>query len=324
MQSTVITKTPSTGLGDAGHVTADDINNLRDAINSKADTSGEANSQNVQQALVDAASLVWDFSVGNCAIVTVAGNRTLNLSNVPTGGAGILMVTQDGTGSRTVALPSNSKTQAGFALSIGAGAIDQLFFYFDGVNYYWSITNNFTGSIPVVSDLLFQTVNNIAYNSDGEYWAEATGVSGWGNTGLSNQHLPANTDGWLQFYIADSVNNLAMVAFKVANTLTGYAGFSIALWVNIDTSGGLVHPCALDNGVNKDITTGDFNMPAIAIGSYVRLKRTSGVFTYETSTDAINWTFQYTFTYTSNVAMYIGTDINGTGRLNQPKFNGLI
>lgn len=83
-------------------------------------------------ALTDAASVTSNFALGNNFTLTIGGNRTLgNPSNVVAGQAGQIVVTQDGTGSRTLAYASNWKFAGGVAptLSTAAGAVDILSYY---------------------------------------------------------------------------------------------------------------------------------------------------------------------------------------------------
>ena len=94
---------------------------------------------NVITNLTDAATISWNYANGNVAAVTLGGNRTLSLSNVPSGACGLIKVKQDATGGRTLTLTGNKKS--GFALSTGANQEDVLGFYFDGSSYYWSIEN---------------------------------------------------------------------------------------------------------------------------------------------------------------------------------------
>jgi hypothetical protein len=91
--------------------------------------------------LADAATVSWSTTghpVVN-ATLTIGGNRTLAIAGSVSGQRGTLLLTQDGTGSRTLTLPSGSIKEAGFALSTAAGAKDLLAFMFDGTNYWWSI-----------------------------------------------------------------------------------------------------------------------------------------------------------------------------------------
>jgi hypothetical protein len=102
------------------------------------------------ETLTDGATITWDFkgSRARNATVTLGGNRTLALSNVPNGANGLLIVKQDGTGSRTLALPASSKVVGGGAgaitLTTTASGIDVISFYYDATNYLWTYGKNFT------------------------------------------------------------------------------------------------------------------------------------------------------------------------------------
>ena len=80
-------------------------------------------------ALTDAATITPDFAVANHFSVTLGGNRTLaNPTNQTAGQSGVIVITQDGTGSRTLAYGSNWKFPSGTAptLTTTAGAVDVL------------------------------------------------------------------------------------------------------------------------------------------------------------------------------------------------------
>jgi hypothetical protein len=80
-------------------------------------------------ALTDAATVAVDASLGNYFSVTLGGNRTLgNPSNLVAGQGGSIIITQDGTGSRTLAYSSNWKFAGGTApvLTTTAAAVDRL------------------------------------------------------------------------------------------------------------------------------------------------------------------------------------------------------
>ncbi|MDE3060249.1 MAG: DUF2793 domain-containing protein [Pseudomonadota bacterium] len=97
-------------------------------------------------ALTDAATISWNLVTAPFATVTLAGNRTLaNPSTLMPGNAYMLIVKQDGTGSRTLAYGSTFKWPSGSApvLSTAAGAIDMLSFACDGTNVYGSIQKGF-------------------------------------------------------------------------------------------------------------------------------------------------------------------------------------
>ena len=83
-------------------------------------------------ALTDASTVAVDLSLGNNFTLTLAGNRTLGApSNVTAGQSGVIVVTQDGTGSRTLAYNSAYKFAGGTAptLTTTASAVDVLAYY---------------------------------------------------------------------------------------------------------------------------------------------------------------------------------------------------
>ena len=80
-------------------------------------------------ALTDASSIATDLALSNNFSVTLAGNRTLaNPTNTVAGQSGSIFITQDGTGSRTLAFGTNFKFVAGTAptLSTAASSIDRI------------------------------------------------------------------------------------------------------------------------------------------------------------------------------------------------------
>ena len=80
-------------------------------------------------ALTDAATITPDLNASNNFSVTLAGNRTLaNPTNITAGQSGSIFITQDGTGSRTLAYGSYFKFVGGTApvLSTTAAAVDRL------------------------------------------------------------------------------------------------------------------------------------------------------------------------------------------------------
>jgi hypothetical protein len=83
-------------------------------------------------ALTDGATITPDFAVANNFSVTLGGNRTLaNPSNLTAGQSGIIVITQDGTGSRTLAFGNYWKFSNGTAptLTSTASAVDVLAYY---------------------------------------------------------------------------------------------------------------------------------------------------------------------------------------------------
>jgi hypothetical protein len=96
-------------------------------------------------ALTDGATITADFALANNFSVTLGGNRTLaNPTNLTVGQSGVIKVTQDGTGSRTLAYGSNWDFAGGTAptLTTTANAVDILAYYVDGAS---NITTRFIG-----------------------------------------------------------------------------------------------------------------------------------------------------------------------------------
>lgn len=83
-------------------------------------------------ALTDGATITPDFAAANNFSLTIGGNRTLaNPTNLTAGQSGVIVITQDGTGSRTLAYGSYFKFANGTApsLTTTASAVDVLAYY---------------------------------------------------------------------------------------------------------------------------------------------------------------------------------------------------
>ena len=88
-------------------------------------------------ALTDGATITPDFAIANNFSVTLGGNRTLaNPTNLTAGQSGVIKITQDGTGSRTLAYGSNWDFAGGTAptLTTTASAVDILAYYVDSTS----------------------------------------------------------------------------------------------------------------------------------------------------------------------------------------------
>lgn len=80
-------------------------------------------------ALTDGATITPDFSASNNFSVTLGGNRTLaNPTNLVAGQSGSIFISQDGTGSRTLAYGSYYDFSGGTAptLTTTASAVDRI------------------------------------------------------------------------------------------------------------------------------------------------------------------------------------------------------
>lgn len=88
-------------------------------------------------ALTDGATITPNFATANNFSVTLGGNRTLaNPSNQTAGQSGAITITQDGTGSRTLAYGSNWKFSNGSApvLTTTANAVDVLVYFVESAS----------------------------------------------------------------------------------------------------------------------------------------------------------------------------------------------
>lgn len=96
---------------------------------------------NTATALTDAATISWDFANGNVGYFTIGGNRVLSISNLPANTSGVLYVTQDGTGGRTLTFPTGSTFINGWdgVIDTTANKTIALAFFFDGTTYKWNL-----------------------------------------------------------------------------------------------------------------------------------------------------------------------------------------
>lgn len=114
---------------------------VRDAIVSVAAWIGPSFS-----TLTDGATITWDTGgyPTSHAVVTIAGVRSLVITNAVAGCSGVIIIKQDATGSRTLALPAGSKVVGGsFTLSTAGNAVDIASFIYDGTNYWWTFGKAF-------------------------------------------------------------------------------------------------------------------------------------------------------------------------------------
>jgi len=91
--------------------------------------SATANAYMQIDTLTDGATITPDFAVGNNFSVTLGGNRTLaNPSSVTAGQSGVIFITQDGTGGRTLAFGTSwdFPNAAAPTLTTTANAVDVL------------------------------------------------------------------------------------------------------------------------------------------------------------------------------------------------------
>lgn len=132
-------RTLAVGAGTGITVNADDVAvdkasdaNVRSSASNKVLTTDLVESASAPVALTDASTVAVDWDTGINFTVTLGGNRTLgNPTNGQVGTWRRIQVTQDGTGSRTLALDTQYVTvnDGALTLTTAAGSVDVLMIY---------------------------------------------------------------------------------------------------------------------------------------------------------------------------------------------------
>jgi hypothetical protein len=95
-------------------------------------------------ALTSSTSIAVDASAAPVHTVTLAHAATFTLSNMVAGQSILIIITQDGTGSRTGSFTSVKFPGGAPTLSTGTGDIDVISVFYDGTNYLGNIAQDFT------------------------------------------------------------------------------------------------------------------------------------------------------------------------------------
>jgi hypothetical protein len=95
-------------------------------------------------SLTSSSTITVDFSEASVHTVTLAENTEFVVTNLPTGGTGTIIITQDGGGSNTASFGTDGSTAVKFAggtptLSTAGNAIDVVTIFNDGTNYLGNI-----------------------------------------------------------------------------------------------------------------------------------------------------------------------------------------
>ena len=94
-------------------------------------------------ALTSSTGITVDASLASVHTVTLAHSTTFTISNLPTGGTVTIIITQDGTGSKTGAFASTKFAGGTPTLSTDANAIDVVTIFNDGTNKIANIAKAF-------------------------------------------------------------------------------------------------------------------------------------------------------------------------------------
>lgn len=161
-----------------------------------------------------------------------------------------------------------------------------------------SISNQISG----VTTLTFTVRSaNITESPAGTY--NGNNATAWQETMLANQYLPANTDGWVALDTISTTVTGAMIALNAQNINQLHNGNYeyFGFW---NTT---LHYGTNGTGVTNTTITSSGRRP------FLRLKRTSGVITLETSPDNSVWTVQYTWPGTNTGVLYVNVSFAANG-----------
>jgi hypothetical protein len=129
-------------------------------------------------SVADAATITLDGTTGVNFYVTIGGNRILaNPTNFNPGQFGVIHVTQDGTGTRTLTFGANwkfgSTSIAGNVLSVAAGATDAIHYYVRADGTITSfIVQNLTG-ISSIGQYFESPTRTLTYDTATGKWKNA-------------------------------------------------------------------------------------------------------------------------------------------------------
>jgi hypothetical protein len=99
--------------------------------------------------LTSSSTITVDCATASIHTVTLGTSTEFNISNLPTGGTVTLIITQDGTGSRTATFGTDGSTAVKFpggtsTLSTGGGDIDVVTIVNDGTNFLGNIAKDYS------------------------------------------------------------------------------------------------------------------------------------------------------------------------------------
>jgi len=162
-------------------------------------------------SLTDGTTITWDMQTGHNRSVTIAGNRTLSITNAISGDYGTILVTQDGTGGHTLAVPN-----ATVVLDGTQSHTTVLSFTYDGSTFYWA------GGVITYVDTIYRTVgkDSIQFTIDGRYHAILDSAGG-GITSLTVGTTPitSGTDTRLLYQSGTVLQESANLIFNSSSEL---------------------------------------------------------------------------------------------------------
>jgi hypothetical protein len=196
---------------------------------------GAANSNVI--LTVDSFLSAWNYLLGNTADITIAGDCRLDISNVPDFACGILIVRQSSTGGAKLRLPNGSRRESGFSLSTAANAVDLLAFYFDGNNYYWSMSKAFDTPTQDFPYMIWQNLINTQF--DGTTLTK-TNSSGWNGSAIGSKKVQLSGTGEQGRLTFDHLVVSGAMVIGFSNTVGDSSYSSIQYAFYWDSSSGYV------------------------------------------------------------------------------------
>ena len=174
----------------------------------------------VQQTLTDGAAITWDFNSGANSKVTIAGARTLVITNMEAGDTGLILVKQDAVGGRTLILPGSSTIVGGgtYTASSAANATDVLGVYYDGTTYWWTIGYN-TVTPPLTSVGI----------TGGDFVIANSPLTSNGNIGLALATVNSNVGTF------GSATAVPVITVNAKGLVTAVSATNISIPTNLDS-----------------------------------------------------------------------------------------
>jgi len=236
--------------------------------------------------------------------VTAPVSFTVNPAGAVPGAASTVRLVADGINVPTF---TGIKQLDGLTYDNRVGAVNYLQFNSLGapgsLEYFVSYLQERDQVLPSTlagTPLLFATRTANVTETAGAYSSGANPA--WAQSMLSTLSLAPNTDGW--FAMDSKVTSpgiTASLGFNVANLNQSYQNH--LYW-------GFINNSTVSYGTNAAITN------TLTPGArYVRLKRTAGVVTFETSANGTSWTVAYTWPTPNTARLYVqsafGVEITG-------------
>jgi hypothetical protein len=168
---------------------------------------GSGSVNTTPQALTYGATTTWNYTNGQIATLTLTGNSTLSMSNVPDGASGQLLLSQDATGGRSLTLPTPSVFLG--KINTTASGKTLLGFTNYGGTAYWYVVDKELGDISKLTpnDSAFLSWRSGAWTSRTIAQVKADlGISGNGTVDLAANYNWTGKHTWTNA-LAHIINN---------------------------------------------------------------------------------------------------------------------